>query len=230
MFKELIKINKNFLIAFLWISILAIGLLIAYDKTVDETGTLKAQAIYFSHKTHSEKFGIKCLYCHYGAEKSPFSPIPTTYTCMVCHIALGVENEQLDPVNFSFDEEKPLKWNRLYKLPEYTHFNHQRHIIAQIDCSSCHGEAERFDTLAIHTNMTMKWCLDCHRQPEDYIIKAREISGIYTSYNSRDSINIPMVKPKYGEYRSALPKPIFGILPAPKRSGKGPEHCSACHY
>ena len=219
----------------LWLAIIALSLFFIYGSYSTDIGYQKGQAIEFSHKTHSGKFKIKCLHCHYGAEKSPFSNIPSTYSCMACHIALGNENEKLVPVNFSFDEEAKIKWNNIYALPDYTHFNHARHIRAQIDCSSCHGEVETGDTVAIYTDMTMKWCLDCHRQPENFIIKARDISGIPTlelkegEQFFRDS-SISKTKPHYGEYINYSAKPYLNHFIVPVKPGKGPEHCSACHY
>src|SRR5262245_45373497 len=43
------------------------------------------QPIHFPHDIHAGKLGMDCLYCHYGAEKSSVSNIPSLATCMGCH-------------------------------------------------------------------------------------------------------------------------------------------------
>src|SRR5687768_18009850 len=43
------------------------------------------QPIAFSHELHAGKLGLDCLYCHYGADKSPIANIPPVGLCMGCH-------------------------------------------------------------------------------------------------------------------------------------------------
>jgi hypothetical protein len=44
-----------------------------------------AQPIAFSHRLHSGKLEIACLYCHPGAEKSRHAGFPAASLCMNCH-------------------------------------------------------------------------------------------------------------------------------------------------
>jgi hypothetical protein len=48
-------------------------------------GSGPKQPINFSHQTHAGKLAMNCLYCHYGAEKSPIANLPPVGTCMGCH-------------------------------------------------------------------------------------------------------------------------------------------------
>ena len=180
---------------------------------------------------------MKCLFCHHTAENNTFSAIPTTQSCMICHVALRTETELMKPVIISYDKKKPIEWIRIFKLPEYTHFNHSSHINAGMDCASCHGEIEKMETVYRDRDFTMKWCLDCHRQPERYIILPRNISGIFfddKKYKAltADIINSysePETSPQFGSYYTGKLMSEYGIFKS-KLSGKGPENCSACHY
>jgi hypothetical protein len=43
------------------------------------------QPIAFSHRLHSGKLQIACVYCHFGAEQSRHAGIPAAGICMNCH-------------------------------------------------------------------------------------------------------------------------------------------------
>ncbi len=34
---------------------------------------------------------------------------------------------------------KPLRWTRVYKLPDYVFFNHSIHVAKGVGCTECHG-------------------------------------------------------------------------------------------
>jgi hypothetical protein len=136
----------------------------------------------------------------------------------------------MKPVNKSYDENIPIRWSRVFRLPDYTRFNHSKHIRVMIDCSSCHGKIETMDTVYRATALTMKWCLDCHRNPGKFIIQARDISGIYINNLNLASSTFSPVIPQYGRIESEFPKQKITGIPEPKPFNKGPENCSACHY
>jgi hypothetical protein len=174
------RIKLNIIKSILWFSAVIICLLLLYDNNTNLVGYAPNQDVKFSHKTHSEKFEMKCLFCHFTAENSSYSNIPTTYTCMICHIALKNEKESMKKVVDSYYKKTSLSWTRIYYLPEHSRFDHSRHIKSQIDCSTCHGEVEKMDSVYSVKNFTMGWCTDCHKNPENNFIKARNISGIQT--------------------------------------------------
>jgi hypothetical protein len=180
-----------------------------YIYFASNKGYEPAQPVEFSHKTHAEKFGIKCMFCHYGAESSQHSNIPTTYECMVCHIALNTESELLKPVNYSYYEELPIKWNKVFNLPDYAKFDHEIHVKWPMDCSSCHGEIESKDKVRRNRIMSMQWCLQCHRNPESYVVKPRFISGIIDTNIFINDLSPIKIERKF-------------------RIGSGV--CSGCHY
>ncbi len=56
-----------------------------------------------------------------------------------------------------------LKWVRVHNLPDYVFFDHSRHVNAGVDCSRCHGPVETMETVYQFSDMTMGWCVNCHR-------------------------------------------------------------------
>ena len=207
---------------------------IIYSRTNSDIEYAPEQPVTFSHKIHSGKYKIKCLFCHQQAETQSFSALPSTLSCMVCHVALKSESKLIEPLMQSYDNNQPIKWIRIHKLPDYVKFNHNTHIMANIDCASCHGNIETMDITRRTKDFTMSWCLDCHRNPARHIIPGRKITGIFNfplKYSNHIKIynSKPKTKPEYGNY---INQPVFekyGIK-ATHLPGKGPENCSACHY
>lgn len=229
--------NKNIIFWLVWLIITSSAIYLLYDYVIKNTGFMPAQPIQFSHMVHSGDFGIKCLFCHSSAENSEFSEIPTTYSCMVCHIALKNTSDLVEPLNSSYDSLKPIIWNRVYRVPDFTKFNHKVHINSLIDCATCHGEVEKMEKIYQFRPITMSWCIDCHRYPEKYVVPAREISGIFTSNINLDSLGIfkrnfySIILPSYGmwlseNYESEYLKDIVN----PRVFSRANENCSVCHY
>ena len=127
------------------------------------------QPVPFSHLHHAQELGIDCRYCHTSVEKSSFAGLPDTETCMTCHSQLFTSAPLLAPVRHSLAANVPLRWNRVNKLPDFVFFNHSIHIAKGIGCATCHGPVNNMPlTWKSHT-LYMKWCLDCHRQPEKFV-------------------------------------------------------------
>jgi hypothetical protein len=227
-YEKILRYKKTLFL--IWLVSLFYGILSGYNYFVKGVGFMPNQPVVFSHKVHSGDFGIKCLYCHHTAEFSPVSSIPVTKTCIVCHLALKSETDLMKPVNFSYDENIPLRWRRVFRLPDYVRFDHSRHIRVMIDCASCHGEIEKMDTVYRSKALSMKWCLDCHRNPKKFVIPARSISGIYINNLNFVSNTFSPVLPEYGRIESDYPKQIIKGIPEPKPFNKGPENCTSCHY
>jgi hypothetical protein len=101
---------------------------------------------------------------------------------MNCHVLpMQLENERGNPgplelIRTAYEKNQPIEWVRIHKVPDYVHFNHSRHIRAQIDCKSCHGPVETMGVVSQFKPLSMGWCLDCHRNPEQFIVPARPIS------------------------------------------------------
>ncbi len=219
-----------------------------FNNVVTDVGYRPEQPIPYSHKLHAGELKISCMYCHNTVEKSAHAAVPSTSTCMNCHIAVKAESPKIAKIKESWENNKPIEWRRVHKLPDYVRFNHSRHIRAQIDCASCHGEVEKMGVVTQMKPLSMSWCLDCHRNPQEFVVPARAVSGIFTGLNSNEEVAklIKNEQPSWGEGKW---KPVrdgkteaIGILDhelkqsgvpglvMPKKLALGPENCSSCHY
>ena len=137
--------------------------------------TPKDQPVPFSHEHHVRGLGIDCRYCHGGVETSAFAGIPPVKTCMTCHSRIWTNAEILAPVRDSFRTGRPLEWTRIHDLPDFVYFNHSIHINKGIGCVSCHGRVDRMPLTWQVNTLYMRWCLDCHRNPEKYLRPREEV-------------------------------------------------------
>jgi hypothetical protein len=140
-----------------------------------------AQPIKFSHRVHAGQNAIGCLVCHAYAERGPVAGIPSMARCQGCH--KFVKEDKDDPAITAeiklllqrLEDEKPVEWVRVHRVPDHVYFTHQRHVRAGLDCRECHGEVEKMEAARQVSSLTMGWCLDCHKrkQAEQPVERAR---------------------------------------------------------
>lgn len=135
----------------------------------------KQQPVQFSHKHHVGDDGIDCRYCHTSVETTASAGMPPTQTCMNCHSQIWADSPYLEPVRASFRDNKPIEWERVHDLPEYTYFNHSIHVAKGVGCSTCHGQIDNMPAVYQENTLQMEWCLACHRNPEKFIRPKSEI-------------------------------------------------------
>lgn len=129
----------------------------------------REQPVPFSHEHHVGGLGIDCRYCHITVERSSYANIPATEICMNCHSQMWASSPTLAPVRESYRTGKSIEWTRVNDLPEYVYFNHSIHVHQGVGCSTCHGRVDKMPLTWQAQPLTMKWCLQCHRNPENYI-------------------------------------------------------------
>lgn len=135
----------------------------------------RQQPVQFSHKHHVSGIGIDCRYCHTTVEESSFAGIPPTETCMGCHSQIWADSPFLEPVRASFRTGESLQWVRVHNLPGFVYFNHSIHINKGVGCETCHGRVDRMPLMFNVASLQMSWCLNCHRNPEDYVRPRSEV-------------------------------------------------------
>jgi hypothetical protein len=135
----------------------------------------RQQPVQFSHKHHVGDDGIDCRYCHQTVETTATAGMPATQTCMNCHSQLWNDSPYLEPVRASFRDNKPIEWERVHDLPEFTYFNHSIHVAKGVGCSTCHGQVDNMPAVFQENTLQMEWCINCHRNPEQYIRPKAEI-------------------------------------------------------
>ncbi|MET6999538.1 c-type cytochrome [Chitinophaga defluvii] len=147
------------------------------------------QPIFYSHKVHAGINQINCLYCHAGAEKSKHAMIPSENICMNCHKAVNeytgpqlftAEGKKVDgtaeihklyehvgwdpAVNQYTKPGKPIEWTKIHNLPDHVYFNHSQHVVAgKQQCQTCHGAIQDMDEVHQFADLSMGWCVNCHR-------------------------------------------------------------------
>jgi Cytochrome c7 and related cytochrome c len=127
------------------------------------------QPIAFSHKHHVGDDGIDCRYCHTTVEKAAFAGIPSSQICMTCHSQLFRDAPMLEPLRASLATGTPLRWKRVYKLPDFVYFDHAIHVRKGVGCIECHGRVDRMPLTARAAPLEMQWCLGCHRNPVPHL-------------------------------------------------------------
>jgi hypothetical protein len=136
------------------------------------------QPVSFSHKHHVFGLGIDCRFCHATVEESAFAGMPSTETCMTCHSQIWKDAPMLAPVRESLAKNESLRWNRVNDTPDFVFFNHSIHVSHGIGCVTCHGQLDQMPlTWKSHT-LYMKWCLECHRAPENFVRPREEVFNL----------------------------------------------------
>lgn len=141
------------------------------------------QPIKFSHKVHAGDNGIDCMYCHHTAEQSKSAGIPAMNLCMNCHVLIREGSHsgkfEIAKVVEAVEKSKPVEWIRIHNLPDHVFFSHAIHVgAAKLDCAQCHGPVEEMDIMRQHSDLSMGWCINCHRQTE---VKFTE-NGYYETF------------------------------------------------
>ena len=183
-----------------------------------------AQPIFYSHKVHAGVNQISCLYCHGGAQDSKHANIPSVNVCMNCHMAINeykgdplytAEGTEVNGTNeikklyqyagyesgkpWDASKAKPIEWTRVHALPDHVYFNHSQHVmVGKVQCQTCHGEITKMDEVKQFAELSMGWCINCHRTTKVQFAD----NGFYSIYekyheelknNPNDSITVEKI-------------------------------------
>jgi len=160
------------------IMIILISLAIVVEVVVKESQFLGRQQYYspdqpiaFSHKVHAADNQIDCQYCHFTVNESRHAGIPPVQLCMNCHnvVKKGTHTgtKEIDKIYASIESGNPIQWIKVHNLPDHVYFNHSQHVnVGKIDCEQCHGEVQTMDRIVQVEDLSMGWCINCHRKTE----------------------------------------------------------------
>lgn len=149
-----------------------------------DLGYSPLQPIAFSHRLHCGELEMRCLYCHSAADDGRQAGIPAASTCMNCHrfvhASRGPRDESgvslelrklygalgFDPLagDYTAAQGRPIEWIKVHDLPDFVSFDHSRHVVAGVACQRCHGPIEDMERVAQVSDLTMGWCVGCHRE------------------------------------------------------------------
>ena len=166
--KEFIKSNRVVGIAsFLFIGIFVKSCIDGLYTVGIQQNYQPTQPIAFSHKIHAGQYEIDCNYCHTGVNISKSANIPSVNICMNCHNAIETDKPEIQKILTAYEENRPIEWVRVHNLPDLAYFNHKQHVaIGGLDCATCHGPIEEMDVVYQYSELTMGWCINCHRETE----------------------------------------------------------------
>ena len=180
-----------------------------FSPEFTDVGYQPTQPVPFSHQLHAGELELDCRYCHAQVERSSVASVPPTQVCMNCHQLVARDSEKLAVIRDSIDNDRPVEWIRVHKIPEYAYFDHSLHLRAGVGCSSCHGDIRSMEVVTQMKPLSMSWCLDCHRNPDPHLRERDQITNT-TWEPSKDQAAF-----------AAMVKEELQIAP--------PEDCSACH-
>jgi nitrate reductase gamma subunit len=88
------------------------------------------------------------------------------------YTALGVDDKmQPDPAK----TPKPIRWVKVHNLPSFTRFDHGAHVNAGVDCQHCHGPVESMERVRQVEDLSMGWCVQCHRDTKENGVAGRVV-------------------------------------------------------
>ena len=152
-----------------------VGAELSNSGYVTGEGVVLNQPVPFSHDHHTAGLGIDCRYCHTSVDRAASAGIPPISTCMNCHREIWTNADLLEPIRAAYRDGVAVKWQRVHDLPDFVYFNHSVHVANGIGCESCHGRVDQMPLMMQAEDLTMGWCLECHREPETFVRPRDEV-------------------------------------------------------
>jgi hypothetical protein len=200
------------------------------------------QPIYFSHKVHAGINQINCQYCHTAVTESKHATIPSVNICMNCHKVVNeyvkgpkLYDEDGNEINgtreiqklyeyanykpgpgvtWDANSAKPIEWVKIHNLPDHVYFNHAQHVKAgKVQCQTCHGNIQEMDKVEQASELSMGWCVNCHRESKVAFNYSDSTGNRF--YSIYEKFHNDM---KAGKMDSITVKDIGGL------------ECQKCHY
>ena len=132
---------------------------------------------------------------------------------MNCHILVrnGTRSGawEIAKVVNAYQDNKPIEWVRVHNLPDHVFFSHAQHVTAGgVACDECHGEVEKMTRIKQVSDLSMGWCIHCHR--------SRKVDFNENRF--------------YQQYSELSDKMGKGILDSVTVEKIGGTECMKCHY
>lgn len=189
-----------------------------FSPRFTDVGYMPEQPVPYSHAQHVGQLGMDCRYCHNHVETSEHANVPSTQTCMNCHSQIKTEAVSLLPVRESWATGEPIEWVNVHFIPDYAQFPHAAHVNVGVGCESCHGRIDQMEVVYQAEPLSMGWCLDCHRAPEEWLRDPSLVTTMGYDEQVRES-------------DEAFEAFLAANLARIEAEGiKPPQNCSACHY
>lgn len=172
----------------------AMGGLITDPQTIN-VGYQPEQPVPFSHAIHAGQLKMDCRYCHNTVFDAAHAAVPPTATCINCHspandqgltalTAVHTESPKLAPIRESWNTGRGVAWKRVHNLPEFVYFNHAAHVNSGVSCKSCHGRIDQMEVVYQAKQLSMAWCIDCHRNPDEHLRPIDKVTKLDWDFDS----------------------------------------------
>jgi mono/diheme cytochrome c family protein len=114
--------------------------------------------------------------------------------------------------NMDLGKAKPIEWVKIHNLPDHVYFNHSQHVVAgKVACQTCHGEIQKMDEVKQFSDLSMGWCINCHRETK---VQFKE-NGFYSIYE---------------KYHNQLKNGQIDTTKGITADMIGATECQKCHY
>jgi hypothetical protein len=88
--------------------------------------------------------------------------------------ALGLDNELKPDAS---KQPKTVEWVKVHNLPDFVYFNHSAHVNAGVNCQTCHGEVQTMERVRQVNDLSMGWCVNCHRDASAKGIDGKKVKA-----------------------------------------------------
>ncbi len=100
------------------------------------------------------------------------------------------------------DGARPIEWVKIHNLPDHVYFNHSQHVsVGNQSCQTCHGNIQDMPEVYQFADLSMGWCINCHRETKVNFYNEADSSGnkfysIYEKFhndiknNKMDSVTV----------------------------------------
>jgi len=163
-------------------------------------GYMPEQPVPYSHALHVGELGMDCRYCHNTVDQAAFAAVPSTATCMNCHANIKPNSPKLKAVRESWETGEPIEWVKVHDLADYSYFDHSAHVNKGVSCVSCHGRVDKMGEEGVWQveRLSMGWCIECHRQPEDYLRPVEHVYDLDWKPEVREGETLAMAQRRVG--------------------------------
>jgi hypothetical protein len=109
---------------------------------------------------------------------------------------------------------KSPEWVKIHNLPDHVYFNHAQHVrVGGVACQSCHGNIQEMDKVSQQSELSMGWCVNCHRETKVNFNYSDSTGNKFYSIYEKFHNDL-----KSGKMDSVTVKDIGGL------------ECQKCHY
>ena len=119
------------------------------------------------------------------------------------------------------DIKKPIEWVRIHNLPDHVYFNHAQHVKAgKVQCQTCHGQIQEMGEVKQHSDLSMGWCINCHRETKVQFKENNYYAGMYEKWHK----DMQMLKDPNDSTKGFVRKQDVTVEMI------GGTECQKCHY